>query len=124
MPPLLRHLHPVMPVALDEHRRSGRHAVVEVEDVLIEHADAAARDLLADAPGLVRAVDAEEDVAVALVEVEGTGAERVVEAGLAEARQVGLQLHHGGGRAPVRPDAFAAHIGDAAPGEALTPDAD
>jgi hypothetical protein len=69
-------------------------------------------------------VDAEQDVAIALIEIQGPGAERVVEPGLAVARQIRLELHHRGGRAPVRPDAFAPDIGHPLPGEALPADPD
>ncbi len=70
------------------------------------------------------AVDAEEDVAAVLVEVEGAGAERVVEAGLAVARQFRLEADHRRCRRPCGPHALAADLGDAAPGEALPADAD
>ena len=74
---------PVAPVALDIDRRADGDALVEVGHILVQHAHAAGGDLLADAPGLIGAVDAEERVAAVLVEVEGAGAERVVEAGFA-----------------------------------------
>ena len=60
----------ITPASLDEHRRPDRHAVIEVNHVLVQHADAARGGGLPDLPGLVGAVDAEEDIAAALVEVE------------------------------------------------------
>src|ERR671916_771850 len=117
-------LNPIPPVALHIHRRAHRDPLVEVDHVLVEHAHAAGGDLLADAPGLVGAVDAEQDVPAVLVEIEGAGAERVVEARLAVARQVGLEADHGAGGRPGGPDALAADRGDAAPGEPLLADAD
>src|SRR5688572_804015 len=105
--------------AADHDGGPDRHAVVEIVDVLVEHAHAARGDGLADAPRLVDTVDAEQDVAVVLVEVEGTRAERIVDAALHGARQVRLEADHGRGRAPVRPSALASDGGGAAPGEAL-----
>ena len=77
-----RGLHPVAPVALHIDRRADGDALVEVDHVLVQHAHAAGGDLLADGPGLVGAVDAEQGVGAVLVQVEGAGAERVFEAGL------------------------------------------
>src|SRR4051812_26953542 len=117
-------LYPVAAAAFHVDGRPGGHPVVEIDDVLVEHAHAARGDLLADAPRLVGAVDAEQGVVPVLVEVEGARAEWVVEAGVAITRQLGLQAHHGRGRGPGRPYALAAHIGGAAPGEALAADTD
>src|SRR5215203_3970210 len=108
-----------LPAASDEHRGPDRDALVEVENLLIQQADAAARDLLANGPGLVGAMNAEQGVAAVLVEVERAGPERIVEPALLEARQVGLEAHNRGGRTPVRPDRLAANIGSSSPGVAL-----
>src|SRR4051794_33387777 len=87
-------------VAADHHGGADRHALIKVLDVLVEHAHAARGDGLADAPRLVGAVNAEQDVAVALIEVEGARAERIVDAALHVAGQLRLEADHGGGRAP------------------------
>jgi hypothetical protein len=79
---------------------------------------------LADLPRLVGAVDAEEDIAAALVQVERARAERIIDPGGGVARQAWNEFGHVRGGAPVRPHAFAADIGRALPGEALTSDAD
>src|SRR5690606_3083799 len=47
----------------DDHLRPDPRAVVEVDNVGIDQADAARRDVEADAPGFVGAVDAEKRVA-------------------------------------------------------------
>src|SRR5829696_401541 len=112
-------LHAPAPVTPDQYGGPDRHTAVKVRDVLVQHADAAARDLVADGPGLVGAMNAEQGVAAVLVEVERAGPERIVEPALLEARQVGLEAHHRGGRTPGRPDRLAANIGSSSPGEAL-----
>src|SRR5829696_7688132 len=117
-------LHAPAPITPDQHSGPDRHAAVEVRDVLVQHADAAARDLIANSPGLVRAVNAEQDVAAVLIQVERTGAEGVVEPALLEARQVGFQTNHRGGRPPIGPDRLAAHYGCAFPRESLFAHAD
>ena len=62
-------------------------ALVEMLDILVHHADAAGRHVEADRPGLVGAVDAEDRVAAALVEIHGAGAERIVDAAFLHDRQ-------------------------------------
>ena len=74
-------------------------AFEQVGDVLVQHADAARRDELADRRGLVGAVDAVDGRA----EIHRAGAERVAGAAGHEARQIGLALDHLGRRMPVRP---------------------
>src|SRR5215207_2182166 len=110
--------------SLDEHRRPDRHAVIEVNHVLVQHADAAGGGGLPDLPGLVGAVDAEEDIAAALVDVESARAERIIDPGRGVARQARDKSHHVRGGAPARPNALAADIGRARPREALAADAD
>src|SRR5215203_6466307 len=95
-------------------------AVVEVDHVLVRHADAARGDRLADGLGLVRAMDAVERAA----EIHGAGAERVLGAARHVARQVGPAADHLGRRAPVRPLALQADRLRAGPLEARAPDAD
>ena len=60
------------------HRRVRLDAIVEVDDVLVEHADAARRDRRADIFRLVGAVDAEQRILVTLIEIQGACAERIV----------------------------------------------
>src|SRR5215207_11088262 len=110
--------------SLDEHRRPDRHAVIEVNHVLVQHSDAAGGGGLPDLPGLVGAVDAEEGIAAALVEVERARAERIIDPGRGVAWQVRNEFHHVRGGAPVRPHTLATDIGSSLPGEALTSDAD
>src|SRR5207237_8993669 len=91
---------------------AGRRALVEIDDVLVEHADAAGRDAVADGPRLVGAVDAVERILVGLPQIERAGAERVAwAAGHADAaaqlahvpQQLGLPGGHLPGRIPGRP---------------------
>jgi len=42
----------------DDHPRADADPVIEVDDVVVEHADAAARSILSDGPGRIGAVDA------------------------------------------------------------------
>ena len=95
-------------------------AAVEVDDVVVGHADAAGRHRLADRVGLVRAVDAIERAG----EVHRARAERIVDAALHVARQVGTAPQHLRRRGPVRPFALVGDVGHARPGEARPADAD
>src|SRR5258708_3336338 len=61
----------------DDDNRSRLHPAHEIDDVFVEHADAARRDGLTDIFRLVGAVDAVQRVLVALVEVERPRAERI-----------------------------------------------
>src|SRR4051812_47920431 len=63
---------------LGAHRRAG----IKVDDVLVDHADAAGGDAPANREGLHRAVDAVERVLVSLPEIERAGAERVARAAM------------------------------------------
>src|SRR5215471_14536493 len=63
--------------AQQDHLRARRHALVEVDHVLIDHADAAGGDAAADGPRLGGAVDAVERVLVVLPQIKRAGAERV-----------------------------------------------
>src|SRR5688572_30868412 len=94
------------------HLGADRHAVVEMDHVLVDHADAAGRDALADRMGLRRAVDAIERVLVVLPEIEPAGTDRIARA--ARNAHAALQLYelrqdvrpagdHLGGRIPVGP---------------------
>jgi hypothetical protein len=64
----------------DHHPRADRNTIVEVNDVLIEQANAPARHGLADGPRFIRPVLAKVRVLIASVEVKGSRAERVVDA--------------------------------------------
>src|SRR4051794_25988664 len=118
---------PALPLALvrralaqDDDFGADLHTVVEVDHVLVEHADAARRHRLADRLRLVRAVDAVE----AGAEIQGARAERVFRAASHVARQVGTALQHLGRRNPIRPFLLAADRLLAGPREALAADAD
>ena len=56
------------------HMRADRDVVVEIDDVLIEQANAAARDGVTDALWLVGAMHAKISVAAVTVEMERAGA--------------------------------------------------
>src|SRR5512135_694866 len=68
------------------HMGADRHAVVEIDDVLIEQADAAARDGLADSLRLGGAVQTEQRVMVVAVKIERARPKRIVGAALQPAR--------------------------------------
>src|SRR5215204_6570670 len=57
-----------------DHFRANTHTIVEVDHILVGHADAPRGDRLADGLGLVRAVDAIERPA----DVQGASAKRIV----------------------------------------------
>src|ERR1700690_2962461 len=96
------------------------YAAVEIDHVGIAHADAAGRDVVADGPGLVRAVDAVERRA----EIHRARAERIVRAAGHEMRQTGLALEHFLRRGPIRPFLHGGDRVRARPGEARAADAD
>src|SRR5450830_1645183 len=60
--------------------RTDRRALVEIDDILVDHSDAAGRNTLADGPRFDGAVNAVERVLVALPEVHGAGTERIARA--------------------------------------------
>ncbi len=66
----------------DRHMGADRHAVVEIDDVLIEQADAARGDGLADGLRLGGAVQAEERVVAVAIKIERAGAKRIFRAAL------------------------------------------
>ena len=53
----------------DNHHRARLHSFVEVDDVLVGHADAAGRNRLANVFGLVRSVNTVEGVLITLIKV-------------------------------------------------------
>src|SRR5215831_5598924 len=81
-------------VAGPEHDDFGAdwRAVVEIDDVLVRQADTAGRDVGADGPGFIGAVDAVERVLVAAPEVHGPRSDRII--GTAFHADAALQLHH------------------------------
>src|SRR5262245_4600195 len=95
-------------------------AIVEVDHVLVDQADAAGGHLRADALRGVGAVDAIHRAA----EIHAAGAHRVAVAAGHEARQIGLALDHLRRRRPVWPLGLALDRLGARPGEALAADAD
>src|SRR5690606_6746340 len=97
--------------------------LVEVDHILIEQPDAAARDGTADTPWLGGAVDAVQR----RTEIERPGAKRIVGAAR-HARRVGGEFRLAGDhfrrRCPGRPFRLAADVLDALPAEAVAADAD
>src|SRR5215210_9208627 len=108
----------------DEDAGADRRALVEVDHVLVQHADAAGRDVGADRPRLGRAVDAVDEVLAVAVEVVGARSERIVRPALPLLRQVRAARQHLGRRHPIGPHRLAADLGAPEPLEALAPDAD
>ena len=59
------------------HLRTHRGLLIKLDHLVIQHADAAGGHGLADGARRVGAVDAVHGVALALIEIEGAGTERV-----------------------------------------------
>src|SRR5579883_1813843 len=74
------------------HARSDRGFLVEIHRILIDHADAAGGEALANCPGLVRAMDAKQRILVSLPKIHGPGAERIGRAAMHA--NAALQLNH------------------------------
>src|SRR5436189_6352584 len=72
--------------------RTDRRALVEVDDILVDHADAARGNAPADGPRFIRAMDTVERILVALPEVHGTRTERIAWA--AGPPEAALQFAH------------------------------
>src|SRR6516164_8371357 len=62
-------------------------------------------------------------VAMAVVEINGACAERILDPAFHVARKVGTTLQHRGGWRPARPFGAPANIGAASPSETFAPDA-
>src|SRR5690606_31391033 len=110
-----------------DHLGAERHAVVEVDDVLVEEPDAAARYGAPDAARVRRAVQAIERLLLALVKIERACPERIVEAAfhaVGIGRRGRVAGDHFRRRKPFRPGLLALDGGVAGPGEALPADAD
>src|SRR6516164_7434386 len=82
-----------------DHFGANIDSAVEIDDVLIDQSDAAARYATADGRGLIGAVNAIDRVA----KIYCASAERIAETAGHEARQVRLPDHHLGRRSPIRP---------------------
>src|SRR5208337_877087 len=104
----------------DDDLRSDRHAAIEIGDVIVDEAEAAGRDGVADRLRLVGAMDAIDGLA----EIERARAHRVARAAGHEARQIGLALDHLRWRTPVRPFLLAGNLLQPGPLEAVAADAD
>src|SRR3954470_19750851 len=102
------------------HFGADPNSIVEVDHVLVHHADAARGDRLADGVGFVGAVDAIKRG----TEVHGARAERVGGSTRHEARQVGTALQHLRGRTPIRTLALNGNLFETGPLEAGSPYAD
>ena len=96
----------VISVLPHDDARADRHAVVEVDHVVVDQAEAAGRDRVADRLRRVGAVDAVDRLA----EIHGAGAERIAGSAGHEARQIGLALDHLRRRMPVRPFGLAGDL--------------
>src|SRR6185312_3670423 len=107
-------------LVLHNDRGSDAHAAIEIDHVLIRHAEAAGRYCLSDRLRLVGAVNAVEG----RTEIERTRPERVLDTAGHVAGQVGPASAHLRGRRPARPFALGADAVHAAPAEAVAPDAD
>src|SRR5208282_2385341 len=112
----------------DHDRRADRNAVVKIDDVLIEQADASAGHLIADRIRLVRSVEAEVGVLIAAVEIKRSRSQRIADAARQPVHVVRIDRHsanHVSGRRPVRPFGLSADDRRAAKIERfLTADAD
>src|SRR6476660_6541468 len=108
--------------------RAERHARIEIDDVLVHHADAARRNSLADTVGLGGAVDAITCVLSVLEQIERAGAERIARAAFHALRPFGVSFgvarDHRRRRRPVRPLLFFLHRTGAGTGEPFAADAD
>src|SRR3984885_6973124 len=94
--------------------RSDRSAIVEIDDVVIEQAYAAARHLLADRLRLDGSMEAKIGVLIAAVEIKRARAERIVDAARQPGRVMRVNRHaanHVPGRRPVRPFGLSAYDG-------------
>src|SRR5690606_10567359 len=111
-----------------DHRRAKLDALIQVDDMLVDHAEAAIRSGAADGPWLVGAVNADIGVDIALVEIEGAGAERILRAAVHAVLVAGiflrLALDHALGRDPARPFLLVADHRSALELESLLTDGD
>src|SRR5207248_11618068 len=99
-------------------------AAVEIDRVLIGHADTAGRDRLADIFRLVGAVNTVQRVLVAGIKVHTAGAHRIVRTAGDKGRQWTEPFLLTGSRHPRRPFLQTTDLGDAAPGLRFFADGD
>src|SRR6266446_6798605 len=95
-------------------------AAVQIDHVLIAHPDAAGRDVGADCPRFVGAVNAIERRS----QIHRACAERVLRAAFHVPRQIGAPRQHFRWRRPCRPFLLRGNLLDARPGESGTTDPD
>src|SRR5258707_328519 len=112
---------------------ADRRALIEVDDILIDHADTPGRDTLADRPGFDGAVNAKERILVALPQVKCAGAEWVARTAMHaqpalqlahHSPDLGLALDHLFRWIPVGPFLLVVDGGDARPVESAPTNAD
>src|SRR5215213_1275736 len=103
----------------NQNARAKRAALIEVDDVFGEHADAAGRHIRANGPRLQRAVQAIPQILPAAIEIHGARTERVVRTGIHILRQIRLALTHFRRRDPARPQRLAVDAGTAKPTETV-----
>ena len=108
------------PPGKHHHAGADLDAVEQVGDILVQHADAARGDELADRRGLVGAMDPIDGG----TEIHRARAQRIAGAAGHEARQIGLAFDHLRRRMPIRPLGLAGDLLHAGPGEAVAADAD
>src|SRR5262249_3556490 len=105
---------------------------IEIDGVLVDHANAAGGNALADGPGLIGAMDPIKRVSITLPEIHRAGAKRVTRAAAHTdaalqlthlSPELRLSLQHLLGRIPVRPFPLIMNRRYAGPGEACAPDA-
>ena len=107
-----------------QHHHDGTQAdaVIEIDHVLVGHADAARRNRRADIFRLVGAVNPEQRVLAAGVEIERARAHRIVRPGATKFGTPEREISRG--RMPGRPLGLAADLGDARPGHGFFADGD
>src|SRR6266566_1606433 len=94
------------------HDRAKLHAVEEVDHVFIRQPNATGRDGLADILGLVRAVDPEQGVLIALVEIDASRAQRIMWPAFDKVGEIAKPLLDVSGWYPRRPFFLPADLGD------------
>src|SRR5438046_268879 len=108
-------------------------ALVQIDDVLVDHPNAAGRHALADGPGFESAVDAVQCVLVALPKIHGARTQGVARSArhpdsALELRQLppqfGLARNHFLGRVPVRPFLHVFDGRNSRPAETLSSNTD
>src|SRR5215217_6507778 len=100
-------------------------ALVKIDGIFVEHADAAAGRILADAARLQGAVETIAGIDAVAQQVHGTGTERVLRrTARHEFGQFRMALAHLRWWRPARPERFLVDRGATKPFEALAADAD